>query len=143
MPTVIVAGLPQIQRDIAKLGPSFEKAMQAGLRRAAEPVAHTAEVLAMANIRRMPRSPQWSKTRIGVRRDFVYIVPNERGTKGHWDDPKRRPFGPTKTGGPSFPELLLGRAFVPALDVMTPIVEKRVQILIEEVLRSSRLPVAA
>lgn len=143
MPTVIVSGLPQIQRDLEKAGTGVHKAFHNGLVHAAEPVAHTAEVLAVANIRNMHKSLQWRETRIGVRREAVYVVPKQRGVKGRGPDPRRRPFAATKTGGPSFGELMLGRAFVPALDVMTPIVEQRVNILIREVLRSSRALVTA
>lgn len=136
MPTVIVEGLAEIQRDLAKSGGLVETGLQAGLIHAAEPVAHTAEVLSMANIRRMPHSPQWAKTRIGVKRKFVYIVPKERGARGR-DNPRARPFGETKTGGPTFGDLVLGRSFEPALDVMTPIVQSRVEIALEGVLRPS------
>lgn len=128
MPTVIVDGLDQIQRDLAKSQPLVLKALQDGLIHAAEPVAHTAEVLSFVNIRNMHKSPEWAKTRIGIRRQFVYVAPKERGLKTRGPDPRRRP---------NLVGLIMGRSFEPALDVMTPIVEQRVKIALEGVLHSS------
>lgn len=88
--TVIVNGLPQIQRDLAKSGPAVAAAMRAGLRESAEPVSHLAEQLSLSRIRRMRRSPEWAVTRIGVTRSAVYIVPKERGVRPGGNDALRR-----------------------------------------------------
>lgn len=124
--TVIVNGLPQIQRDLARSGPAVSKAMREGLREAAEPVAKLAEDLSLNRIRRMKRSPQWAVTRTGVLRSAVYIVPKQRGvrTRGA-DDPRRRP---------NLVALMMGRSFEPALDAGAPLVAARVSRLIGEVL---------
>ncbi len=132
--TVIVTGLAQIQRDLAKSGPAVSKAMRQGLRDAAEPVAKLAENNALAKIgvhhgNTMRRSPQWAVTRIGVTRSAVYIAPKKRGVKSHNPfDPRRRP---------NLVGLMLGRAYDPALDTMEPVVLARVNRLLGEVIRGT------
>lgn len=123
--TVIVTGLAQIQRDLAKSGPAVGKAMRLGLREAADPVAQAAEQLSLAQIRRMPRSPQWAETRIGITRQAVYIVPKQRGVR------TRNPFDSRRR--PNLVGLMMGRSFEPALATMEPVVESRVSALIGEV----------
>jgi len=125
--TVIINGLDQLQRDLAKSGPAVSRTLRVGLRESAEPVAKLAQDLSLQRIRRMPRSPQWAETRIGVTRHAVYIVPKQRGVKtGHWDDPKRRP---------NLVGLMMGRSFEPALAGGAGIVEQRVTALLGEVVR--------
>lgn len=127
MPEVIVNGLGQLQRDLVKSGPLVGRAMREGLRLSAEPVARIAEELSLNRIRRMPRSPQWAVTRIGVLRNGVYIAPKQRGVKsGRGDDPRRRP---------NLVELMMGRSFEPALEHGAPLVERNVAQLIGEVTR--------
>lgn len=127
LPTIIIHGLDQLQRDFARMGPATSKAMRFGLREAAEPVARTAEQFSLSQIRRMPRSPQWAQTRIGSTLHEVYIVPKQRGVKsGRGDDPRRRP---------NLVELMMGRSFEPALEVCAPIVEATVARFIGEVIR--------
>lgn len=128
MPTVIVNGLDQIQRDFAKAGVNTSKALRAGLRESAEPVAQIAQQLSLREIRRMPRSPQWAETRTGVTRHAVYIVPKQRGVKsGNPFDPRRRP---------NLVGLMMGRSFQPALEAGAPIVASRVSILLQGVMTS-------
>lgn len=126
--TVIVNGLTQIQRDLAKSGPTVGKAMREGLRESAEPVAEIAEHLSLTRIRRMRRSPEWAVTRTGITRSAVYIVPKERGvrTRGG-DDPRRRR---------NLVALMMGRSFEPALTAGGPIVVGRVSRLIDEVINA-------
>ena len=122
---VIVHGLDQIQHDLARTGPAANTAMRAGLRESAEPVAHLAEQLSLANIRRMHHSPEWAKTRIGVTRHAVYIVPKQRGERG--SDVRRR--------RPNLVGLMMGRSFEPALAAGTGLVEARVSSLLGQVIR--------
>jgi len=122
--TVIVNGLPQLQRSLAASGPAVSKAMRAGLKESAEPVAKIAEGLSLRDIPRMRRSPQWAKTRIGVTRSAVYIVPKERGVTSRTDRRRRRA---------NLVALMMGRSFEPALSLGAPIVERRVSRLIGEV----------
>jgi hypothetical protein len=123
--TVIVHGLDQIQRDLAKSGPAVSAAMRAGLRESAEPTAHLAEQLSLTRIRRMHLSPQWAETRVGVTRHAVYIVPKQRGTRGG-NDSRRRP---------NLVGLMMGRSFDPALAAGAGLVEARVTSLLNEVTR--------
>jgi hypothetical protein len=126
--TVVVTGLAQIQRDLARSVPEVELAVQRGLREAAEPVARLAEELSLSRIRGMRRSPAWTTTRIGVIRKGVYIVPKQRGVRsGRGDDPRRRP---------NLVELMMGRSFEPALELGAPLVEQRVATLIGDVTRN-------
>lgn len=109
--TIIVEGLPQIQRDLARSAPEVEKGLRAGLRLAAEPVKRDAEQLSRSRIRRMGATPHqpppWSLTRVGVTTREVYIVPQERGVKSRTDRRRRRH---------NLVELMLGRSFEPALE---------------------------
>lgn len=125
--TVIINGLDQLQRDLAKSGPEVSRVMRAGLREAAEPVARLAEELSLTRIRRMPRSPKWAQTRTGVTRHAVYIVPKQRGVKA------RNPFDPRRR--PNLVGLMMGRSFDPALAAGAGLVETRVAALLGEVIR--------
>jgi hypothetical protein len=124
--TVVVSGLAQIQRDLAKSGPAVSKAMREGLRESAEPVAKLAEELSLSRIRRMSRSPEWAVTRVGVLRTSVYVVPKERGVR------TRNPFDSRRR--PNLVGLMMGRSFEPALAIGEPIVEARVSRLLGEVI---------
>lgn len=124
--TVVVSGLSQLNRDLARSGPAVSKAMRIGLREAAEPVAKTAEALSLQRIRRMPRSPQWAETRIGVTRSAVYVVPRQRGVKA------RNPFEARRR--PNLVGLMMGRSFEPALEANAPVVEAIVGRLIGQVI---------
>ncbi len=126
--TVIVNGLAQIQRDLAKSGPAVGAAMRQGLRESAEPVGKIAEGLSLREIRNMKRSPAWAVTRVGVTRSAVYIVPKERGvrTRGAGDPRRRR----------NLVALMMGRSFDPALAIGAPIVTERVSRLIGEVINA-------
>ena len=125
--TVVVNGLPALQRSLAASGPGVSKAMREGLKESAEPVAKLAEQLSLREIRRMRRSPEWAVTRTGVTRSAVYIVPKERGvrTRGTGDPKRRR----------NLVRLMMGRSFEPALNLGAPLVEARVSALIGEVIR--------
>ena len=125
MPTVIVTGLADLQRNIARSGPEVAKAMRLGLREAADPVSKTAQALSLKNIRHMPRSPGWAENRIGVTRNAVYIVPKKRGIRGRGDDPRHRP---------NLVELMMSRAYTPALEAGTVGVELTVTRVIQETL---------
>ncbi len=129
MPTLIVTGLAQIQRDLARSGPAVSKAMNTGLREAAKPVSETAQTYSLRNIRRMPYSPAWAENRIGVTRNAVYIVPKKRGVR-RGDDPKRRP---------NLVGLMMERSYTPALEDGTPLVEATVTRLLDTVIGSSTI----
>jgi len=124
--TVIVHGLPQIQRDLARSMPAVSKALRVGLHEAAEPTAQLAEQLSLTRIRRMSRSPEWAETRIGVLRNAVYVVPRQRGIKGR---------GATSRGRPNLVGLMMGRSFEPALEAGASFAQASVNRLLGEVIR--------
>jgi hypothetical protein len=129
---VIVIGLADIQRDLKRSGPLVAKAMRRGLKESAEPVSRTAEQLSLEKIRRMPKSPQWAETRIGVIQSGVYIVPKQRGVRpGNPFDPRRRGWN---IGPPNLITLMMGRSFEPALETNLPLIEARVSTLIGDVI---------
>jgi len=125
--TVIVTGLAQIQRDLAKSVPGVSEALRVGLREAAEPIAKTAETLSLDRIPRMGRSPDWAETRIGVTQHAVYIVPRQRGVR------TRNPFDPRRR--PNLAVLMLGRSFEPAAALGAQLAVEKVTAAIEEAIR--------
>jgi hypothetical protein len=122
--TVIVTGLAQIQRDLAKSAPAVSNALRAGLREAAEPIARTAETLSLERIPRMGRSPEWAQTKIGVTQRAVYIVPRQRGVRTR--NPRRRP---------NLATLMLGRSFEPAAALGERLALASVTAAIQEAIR--------
>jgi hypothetical protein len=76
----------------------------------------------MSSIRGMPRSPNWSRMRVGVTRNLVYVAPRQKGTRGR--GPRRRP---------KFADLLMGRAMEPALERNTPGIERHFDQLLDQV----------
>lgn len=124
--TVIVTGLPQIQRDLARSSVEVGEALRIGLREAAEPTAQLAERLSLTRIRRMSHSPEWAETRIGVTRHAVYVVPKQRGAKGRGSQLRRRP---------NLVGLMMGRSFEPALEAGASLAQASVTRLLGEVLR--------
>ena len=109
MPGAVVAlevdGLGEFQRALARIDKTLARELKNEFRAAADPIRVQAEALALEKIRRMKRSPQWSKMRVGVTSNLVYIAPRLHGVKSH-RDPKNRP---------NLVDLLLGRAMEPAL----------------------------
>jgi hypothetical protein len=104
---VYVTGLRELSSAFNKLGGEVRKEYRTSERQIAEPIRRDAESLAMSEVRNMPASPKWSKMRIGVTRDLIYVVPRQRGVKGRGQDPRRR--------GPQFTRLMMDRAMRPAL----------------------------
>jgi hypothetical protein len=96
--------------------------VRAGLRQVAEPVQRGAEELARANISKI--GPRWSKMRVGVTRDLVYVAPRQRGTRGGGANPRRRP---------NLAPLLMDRAMQPALDQHAGEIEARFEELLDRI----------
>jgi hypothetical protein len=103
--TVELDGLVEMQRALRQLEPAILKQLNDDLKRAAEPVATTAEVLALNKIRNMRKSPRWSEFRVGSYVGLIYIAPRKRGTKVR---SRQRP---------NLAGLLMDRAMEPALSV--------------------------
>lgn len=98
-----IEGLGELQRALSRIDKTLARDLKAEFRAAANPVAVMAEGLAREQIRRM--TIPWSRMRVGVTSDLVYIAPRLHGVKTH-DDPKNRP---------NLVGLLLNRAMEPAL----------------------------
>lgn len=107
---VLVGNLDSINRSINQSGRLIQSGLRDELREAAEPVKRDAERLSRSEISGMRRArrdpPPWSVQRIGQTVHEVYVAPNERGVKSRTDSGRRRP---------RFAQLLLGRAYEPAL----------------------------
>jgi hypothetical protein len=117
---IVVRGLNELQASLAHADRTVRLGVRKGLREAAEPVQRGAEQLAMSEIRNMSRSPKWSRMRVGVTRNLVYVAPRQKGTRGR--GPRRRP---------NLADLLMGRAMHPALDQHIGEVEARLEELLD------------
>lgn len=123
--TAVLYGLRELQTAAAQSGREMRLYANAELRHAAEPVARTSEANAMGNIRRMPRSPKWSKMRVGVNRTLVYVAPVERGVKRKGHLYRHRP---------NLAGLLLERAMEPALAAHEADVTRAVETAVDHVI---------
>ncbi len=101
---LVVENYTNVTRTFAKADRDIRLGWRNELRAVAEPVRTTAQTLAVAEIRNMPRSPQWAAMRTGVTQKMVYVVPRQRGVRGL--GPKRRP---------NLATLMMDRAMTPAL----------------------------
>jgi hypothetical protein len=100
-------GYRELQAAFARADRESRLFVRGEFRQIAEPIRRDAETLAAAKIRRMERSPQWAKMRIGITRNLVYIAPRQRGVRSRGADPRRRP---------NLAPLLMERAMEPALE---------------------------
>jgi hypothetical protein len=114
---VAVQGLRELNAAFAKADKQTRLGVRAVLRDVAEPVRRDAETLAAARIPRMQRSPRWSRMRVGVTRNLVYVAPRQRGTRRR-GDPRSRP---------NLAPLLMNRAMQPALDAHAADTERAVE----------------
>lgn len=100
---VIVKGYRELHIALAKADRDTRLGVRRELREVAKPVQQDAQILALARITHIPRSPQWARMRVGVTRKVTYVAPRQRG--------QRR--GPLKR--PNLAGLLLEQAMEPAL----------------------------
>jgi hypothetical protein len=115
---IVIRGLHELQASLAHADRSVRLGVRKGLRQAAEPVQRGAEELAQTNIRNI--GPKWSRMRVGVTRNLVYVAPRQKGTRGR--GPRRRP---------NLADLLMDRAMQPALDQHEAEVEARLEELLD------------
>ena len=112
--TVYVANLGEINAAINRTGLKVGVAMKKGLLEAAEPIRVDAGRLSRSRISGLRRTSgfariaPWSIQKVGQTTHEVYVVPREKGIKGH------------KTAGEErraakFVELMYSRAYDPAL----------------------------
>lgn len=116
-----VRGLADLNRALAKADKQVRVGVRKELRQAVEPVRRDAQSLAVSEIPTIGGA--WSRMRVGVTRDLVYVAPRQRGVK---TGPRKRP---------NLAELLLGRAMVPALDRNADDVEERIDDMLGRVAR--------
>lgn len=104
---VRVTGLADLNRALRRTSKEVRVGIRKELRGVAEPVRSESEVLATARIRNIgppTREASWSRMRIGVLTDVVYVAPKQRGSRG----------GPRSRR--KFAGLLMVRAMQPALE---------------------------
>jgi hypothetical protein len=101
---VVVENYTNVMRAFAKADRQLKNEWRRELRAVGEPVASESQLLAVSTIPNMSRSPQWARMRVGVTQKETYVVPRQRGVRGH--GPKRRP---------NLANLMLDRAMRPAL----------------------------
>jgi hypothetical protein len=108
--------------DLTRLLQQADVAYKDGIREqldeSIQPLAAEVEALALAGVRRMPRSPQWSDMRTGVAPDVAYVVPVQRGVKKA-----------NRRARPNLATLMLGRAMNPALEHQKPRIEREFDVL--------------
>lgn len=108
--TIFVSGLEDINRAFNRIDSGLKRNLNKALKKAGEPVRADAQQLAPHVIRNLRRGPgpsgaDWSGVRLGLTQRTVYIAPTERG-RGR--NPKKK--------RPNFKNLMLDRAYGPALD---------------------------
>lgn len=108
---IVVEGLSDLQRAFAVADKETAKEFRHALRAAAEPVRVDAEHLARARIGNM--TDPWSRMRVGVTRNSVYVAPRSRSKNRR----RRRK---------NLADLLLNKSMIPALEVNTRKVERKV-----------------
>lgn len=113
--SVYVSNLGEINTAINRTGLKVGVAMKKGLLEGAEPIRVDAGRLARADISGLRRTSHfgtpapWSIQRIGSTIHEVYIVPKEKGLKGHKTPGQER-------RASKFVELMYGRSYDPALE---------------------------
>lgn len=116
---VAVEGLRDIQRALKTADRDVRLGFRKELRAVAEPVRATAEANAVTRIPTV--GVAWSRMRVGVTQNSVYVAPRKRGTK---TQSARRP---------KFKYLLLERAMDPALEQHGPQAEREVEQMLDRV----------
>jgi hypothetical protein len=125
---IVVRGLHELQAALAHADRDLRLGVRRGLREAAEPVQRGAEELAQANFSHIGHGRRnWSRMRVGVTRNLVYVAPRQRGTRGGRGPASRH------RSDLIFAERLMGRAMEPALDQHGREVEARFEELLDRI----------
>jgi hypothetical protein len=119
---IVLRGQHELLASLTHADRALRLGVRRGLRQAAEPVQRGAEQLALTGIGNMARSPKWSRMRVGVTRNVVYVAPRQRSTRG------RRP-----SSRPNLADLLMDRAMQPALEQHIDEVEARLEELLDRI----------
>ena len=109
MAGIDVRGLRDLNRALRFADRDVRLGIRKELRGIAEPVARSAEVLAVEKIPRI--GVAWSRMRVGQTQRAVYVAPKQRGVKGRGHARRRRP---------NLNPLLLNRSMLPALERHEP-----------------------
>lgn len=120
---VRVLGLRDLERAFTKADRYLAGDLRDVLEEAASPVRRDAQTLAGATIRNLHAGDEWSRMRTGVSRSIAYVAPVPRGVKGRDNRRRRR----------NLADLLMGRAMQPALERNRLAVERRFELLLDEV----------
>ena len=117
-----VEGLREFSRALAWASPQARKELKTTLQQVAEPIRHQVQTLAVQNISHLRAQrgrgrSHWDVARIGVTQNEVYIVPREKGARKHGGRGRR----------PRFGQLLMDRAYDPALEHNRVSVERSVE----------------
>lgn len=131
MATLIeIEGFSELATALARTGTDVRRALNAGLKDLAEPIAHDAARFAEAGISGLARkrSSDWGAMRVGVAHGFslIYVAPRERGRRGRGDDPMRRP---------QFADLLIAKAMDPAVEANEASVIAGAEKIVDDVTR--------
>jgi len=111
---VRVKGLKELNRALKRTDKEVRLGIRKELREVAEPVRSQAETLAGSEIRNLKGS--WTRMRVGITLDTVYVAPRERGIKSR---------GLSKRKRPNLAPLMMNRALQPALDRNADWIEQR------------------
>lgn len=112
----VVEGYTGLMRAIARSERDVRLGIRGELRELAKPVADQAERLALEEITRI--GPRWSKMRVGVTSQIVYVAPKQRGVKSR---------GLAKRKRPNLATRLRDDAMQPALDFNEASIERGVE----------------
>lgn len=117
--TVSITGIRELDRALGSLSKELRKELRAELRKAAEPARAKAEALASGSISHIGST--WSRMRLGVTGQGVYLAPRARRSRG--------------SSRPNLGPLLLNKAMWPAAqeseDEIARLVEEKVGGLID------------
>jgi hypothetical protein len=80
--SVVLEGFTELQRALKHADKSIRLGIRKEFRDAVEPVRAMAEELAVARIRGLEEGDPWSKMRVGITQNSVYVAPRQRGRKG-------------------------------------------------------------
>jgi len=127
---VAVTGLAELTRAFDRANRELKKDLRAELAVAAEPVRHSAEQRAAAEITGIGnlRASSWGRMRTGVTARAVYVAPRQRTKAGHTGPRWKRP---------NLAALLMDRAMQPALDANITQVIRRLDFMLDVLVRQA------
>lgn len=114
-----------VNRALAQVGSDMATGARKEIQAIGELVADDAQILGLALVDNLHKSPGWSDMRVGQNNDLVYVVPARRGVrKGN------------KRKRPNFAREMLKDAFRPAKTKNEAEIKRRFDALTESVVKS-------